>query len=236
MPGWSSAHPGALTAQFLKEAWLDKEIPVVLLDVRPARVAAKGSIHGAVAAPAGAGKAAIARLALPPAEKKPPIVVYDEGKGEAAAALARRLVGAGYNNVRVLEGGFAAWQQAQYAAAQGPLATTVKWAPKPKQGEIGWDEFLAIAKTIPEDTVVLDVRNEDEVKQWMIPGAKNVPAEEVEKHLAEIPQDKRIVTHCSTGVRAEMTYHVLKDKGYARVAFVNANVEVGKDGAVKLSR
>ncbi len=32
--------------------------------------------------------------------------------------------------------------------------------------------------------------------------------------MGELPKDKRIVAHCSTGVRAEMAYHKLKEKGY----------------------
>ena len=54
------------------------------------------------------------------------------------------------------------------------------------------------------------------------------------ERLAEIPKDKRIVTHCSTGVRAEMAYHKLKEKGY-QVAFLNAEVEIGKNGSVTVT-
>ena len=45
-----------------------------------------------------------------------------------------------------------------------------------------------------------------------------------------MPKDKRIVAHCSTGVRAEMAYHKLKDKGY-KVAFLNADVAIKKSGS-----
>ena len=38
--------------QFLKEAWIDKDIPHVLLDVRPLQDAEKGFIKGAVTLPA----------------------------------------------------------------------------------------------------------------------------------------------------------------------------------------
>ena len=47
--------------------------------------------------------------------------------------------------------------------------------------------------------------------------------------MGELPKDKRIVAHCSTGVRAEMAYHKLKDKGY-NVAFVKADIEIDKAG------
>ena len=78
------------------------------------------------------------------------------------------------------------------------------------------------------------MRNKDEAKAGMIKGALLVPDEEVLERLAEIPKDKRIVTHCSTGVRAEMAYHKLKEKGY-QVAFLNAEVEIGKNGSVTVT-
>jgi rhodanese-related sulfurtransferase len=232
MPGWSAKEFALLTPQFLKEAWFDKEMPVVLLDVREAAEAEKGFIQGAVTA----APAALAALKLPPADKKPPIVVYDGGAGEVAARVARELVAKGQSNVKVLEGGLEAWQKAGFAVAQGTLARAVAWAPKPRPGEVPWDEFVTLAKKTPADTLIVDVRNADEAKAGMIKGAKLVSADEIDKRYAELPQDKRIVTHCSTGVRAEMAYNLLKDKGYAKVGWVNAPVAVDKKGKVTLAK
>ncbi len=73
------------------------------------------------------------------------------------------------------------------------------------------------------------MRNKDEANAGMIKGALLIPDEDLLDRLGEVPKDKRIVTHCSTGVRAEMAYHKLKDKGY-KVAFLNADVTVRKSG------
>lgn len=235
-PGWSKVAAGGLTPKFLKETWFDKEMPVVLLDARPAADAETGFIQGAVAVPAGAPDAAVKALKLPAAEKKAPVVVYDSGTGDLAAKLAAAAVASGQTNVRVLEGGFAAWEKAGLAAAQGKLAQAVAWAPKPKPGELPFPEFQALAKKVPADTLILDVRNADEVAQGAVKGAKNIPADEIEKRAAELPQDKRIVTHCSTGVRAEMAYNLLKDRGFTKVAFVNAPIAVDRKGKVTLAK
>ena len=69
----------------------------------------------------------------------------------------------------------------------------------------------------------------------MIKGAKLVPDEEILDRLAEIPKDKKIVTHCSTGVRAEMAYHKLKEKGY-NVQFVNAKLEIDDKGNFNIEK
>jgi len=85
------------------------------------------------------------------------------------------------------------------------------------------------------DTLILDVRNRDEGNAGMIKGAKLLPDEEILDRFAEIPKDKKIVTHCSTGVRAEMAYHKLKEKGY-NVQFLNAKVEINDKGEFKLEK
>ena len=59
-----------------------------------------------------------------------------------------------------------------------------------------------------------------------------VPDEEILARMAEIPKDKRIIAHCSTGVRAEMAYHKLKAAGY-NVGFVKGDMEIDKSGTPK---
>jgi rhodanese-related sulfurtransferase len=171
---------------------------------------------------------------LPPADKKAPIIVY--GAGAEAEQAAAKVVAAGQSNVKVLAGGFEAWKSAGYPVATGKLGKKVAWAPKPRPGEIAWDEFTKLAKKIPADTLILDVRNDDEAQSGMIHGAKQIPAEDLEKRLAEVPKDKRIVAHCSTGVRAEMAYHLLKEKGYEKLAFLNGNIAIDNKGRFKLSK
>ncbi len=63
----------------------------------------------------------------------------------------------------------------------------------------------------------------------MIKGAILIPDEELAARIGELPKGKKIVTHCSTGVRAEMAYHKLKAAGYD-AAFVYAVVDVKKNG------
>jgi rhodanese-related sulfurtransferase len=149
---------------------------------------------------------------------------------KAAMAMVR----AGYENVVVVTGGLAAWQGAGYKLDTGTPAMKVAYAPKPRPGSLPAEEFRKIAASTPADTLILDVRNQDEGNAGMIKGAMLVPDEELLARIGEIPKDKRIVTHCSTGIRAEMAYHKLKEKGY-NVAFLNADLDIGKDGKFKLT-
>jgi len=223
MPGWSMKNHGVLSAQFLKEAWIDKDIPLVLLDVRTAKETAKGFIKGAVAFPA--AKSAKLIKELPPKDKKPPVIIYDGKDGKQAVKVAIELLKAGYDKVMVLTGGFDAWQAAGFEAAGGKPAAKATYIPKPRPGEINLDEFKKYAAQLPANVMIIDVRNTDEGNSGMLKTARLIPTEEIkDRAAAEIPKDKLIITQCSTGVRAEMAYHMLKELGYPDVKFVNARM------------
>lgn len=234
MPAWSEKNSGVLSVQFLKEAWIDKDIPHVLLDVRAADETAKGFIKGAVHFPA--DKAAVLVKDLPPKDKKPPVMIYDGKDGKQAGKVAMELLKAGYGKVMVVTGGFDAWQAAKYQAETGALAAKAVYTPKPRPGEINMDEFKKNAAVLPADVMIIDVRNTDEGNAGMLKTAKLIPAEEIKDRVAEIPKDKLIITHCSTGVRAEMAYHTLKELGYTNVRFLNAKVDFEKDGSYKITK
>jgi rhodanese-related sulfurtransferase len=160
-------------------------------------------------------------------------MVYDGGDGVAAMAVARQITAEGYPLVNVIPGGYAAWSKAGYATVAGVPTTRVAYAPKPRPGEIPVAEFQKLASATPPNVLILDVRNTDEANAGMIKGAMLVPDEEIAARMAEIPKDKRIITHCATGIRAEMAYHKLKAAGYD-VGFVKAELEIDKNGTLKI--
>lgn len=230
-PEWTQKNVGVLAAAHLNEAWIAKDIPHVLIDARPAAEARAGSIKGAVAI--GPGEIAAALAKFPEKKLKAPIMVYDADGGKAAMDVAMAITKAGYANVNVIPGGFNGWKAAGFPVSTGALASAVSYVPKPRPGEISIAEFKGLAAKTPADTLILDVRNNDEANAGMIKGAKLVPDDEILARLAEIPKDKRIVTHCSTGIRAEMAYHKLKEKGY-NVAFVKGDIEIDKAGKLTI--
>lgn len=46
------------------------------------------------------------------------------------------------------------------------------------------------------DTLVLDVRPSHEYEQGHLPGARSVPVDEIDEHLDELPDDKRLLVYC----------------------------------------
>jgi len=61
------------------------------------------------------------------------------------------------------------------------------------------------------------------------PGAINISLDELPAKLDDIPQDKFVVVHCRTGVRGEMAYLLLKEKGFD-VKYLKAGCKCKLDG------
>jgi rhodanese-related sulfurtransferase len=233
LPEWTKRNYLVLSPQFLKEAYIDKEIPNVLVDVRPGADAKKGFIKGAVTLPAANVAANIAKL--PSKDKKPPIILVDDKGGSDAVNSAKALVAAGYTSVAVLTGGMDAWLAAKYPVETGNLAANITYVPKPRPGEISIEDFKKIAASTPADTLIIDVRSREEANFGMIKGAKVIPDMEVLDRLSDLPKDKQIIAYCNTGVQAEMTYHKLKEKGY-NVKFLNAGVNFDDKGNYTIAK
>jgi rhodanese-related sulfurtransferase len=233
MPAWLEKHYGVISAQFLKDAWIDKDVPHVLLDARSTKETAKGSIKGAVAFPAKQAAGQIKGLTI---KKNAPIMVYDQKGDREATQVATKLVTAGFKKVMVLTGGFESWKSFNYVVSSNKLAVKASYVPKPQQGEISLNEFRAYAAELPPNVIIIDVRTAAEGNAGKLKISKLIPAEELKDRTAEIPRDKMIVLQCNTGVIAEMAYHTLRDLGYTNVKYLNAKIEFEKNGSYKISQ
>jgi len=60
--------------------------------------------------------------------------------------------------------------------------------------QLGRDELLALLAE--GDVVLVDVRPSEEYAAGHIPGARSIPLEELQQHLAELPEDAEVVAYC----------------------------------------
>ena len=78
---------------------------------------------------------------------------------------------------------------------------------------------------------VLDVRTPKEYAAGHVPGAVNVPYDQVASHLAEIPKDKDVVLYCQSGRRAGLAAEVLEAGGYTKLGHLQGDMQAWlKDG------
>lgn len=75
---------------------------------------------------------------------------------------------------------------------------------------ISWRE-LAAKK---DEMILIDTRTPDEFSFGTIPGAINIPLDEMREHLSEIPTDKPVVLFCAIGLRGYLAQRILMGRGY----------------------
>jgi rhodanese-related sulfurtransferase len=221
-PDWMQAEYAVTTPAWLKTA-IEKDFAYVLVDLRPADAVKAGHIQSAVSIPLADLDRAKDQF---PKQKNAPIVLYGDGKEEAA----KKLGSWGYRSVRVLPASFDDWKLAGNPVAAGDAKTTIAFVPKPRPGTVSTAEFTQLAGAPSGNTVLIDVRNPSEVAKGKIKNAINIPQEELVQRLAEIPKDKDIVTHCASGLRAEIAHNLLKNSGVKSRFFASA-VAVAQDGS-----
>lgn len=75
--------------------------------------------------------------------------------------------------------------------------------------------------------VILDVRTEEEFASGHIPGAVNIPHDELALRLSELvaAPDAEIVVHCERGGRAAAAEEVLRESGYSNVRDLSGHMQ-----------
>lgn len=83
-----------------------------------------------------------------------------------------------------------------------------------KSNPVYWRELREIEM---ENIFLLDVRTPDEFSLGSLPGAVNIPLDELRDRLAELPKDKMIYTFCAVGLRGYLAYRILVQRGFEKV-------------------
>lgn len=78
---------------------------------------------------------------------------------------------------------------------------------------IYWDEVAALSK----DDLLVDVRAPHEYNAGTIPGAINIPVDDLRGRLQELPKDKNIYIFCQIGLRGYLAQRILLQNGFERV-------------------
>jgi rhodanese-related sulfurtransferase len=100
------------------------------------------------------------------------------------------------------------------------------------------DALLARAAKGADVPLVLDVRTPDEYVSGHVPGAVNIPHDQLAQRLAEVPKDRDVVLYCRSGRRTEIAGRVLTGNGYTRLQHLEGDIIawVEKDRPVEKPR
>jgi len=72
-----------------------------------------------------------------------------------------------------------------------------------------------------EGEIILDVRGVDEFKGGHLPGARNIPHDQVAQHATELKKFKAIYIHCQAGKRAGMAADALSKLGLTNIVCIS---------------
>ncbi len=198
----------------------------IIIDLRSAEEAGKGFIPRAVNIPFFGLAEAEDKL---PKVKSAPFVLY--GNGDEPKKAAKQLAEWGYKSAAGVNGGLEGWVKAGGELATGDLARDITYKREMEKGEVSADEFRKILAGEAAEVVILDVRTKDEIADGKFPQAVTIPLDELDKRVGELPREKEILVHCTTGDRAYMAAEQLRKADY-KVRHLVAGVECSEGKCV----
>lgn len=151
-----------------------------------------------------------------PDVKQEILLITEPGREEECII---RLSRVGYDHtLGFLAGGISAWIEAGKETEQIHRITA--------------DEFAEEYKK--EKPFVIDVRKKSEYDSEHILGAINIPLNQINQHLAEIPKDKPFILHCAGGYRSMIAGSILRQRGWDNFSdVVGGFTEIAKTSVPK---
>jgi rhodanese-related sulfurtransferase len=193
------------------KAMIDEKQDFVIIDARTKEEYQEAHITGALSIPE---KSFEESSSLLPSDKNHQIVFYCNGvkcgKSKKAAKKAETI---GYKNILIYGEGFPVWEEKGNKIVPGP-----EYAKKIETAKVSPSDLKKLIDSGSKDFVIVDVRDESEVKEGHIPAAINIPAEGFAVKSEVLPKDKKIIVYCNTGGRSYTAYRKLMKLAYPSIA------------------
>ena len=97
-----------------------------------------------------------------------------------------------------------------YGAAKDPVNMAGFVAANALRGDVD----VVHADAVPADMALLDVRTPGEFAAGHVPGALNIPVDDLRGRLADVPRDKPLAVYCGVGPRAYLACRILNQEGF----------------------
>jgi NADPH-dependent 2,4-dienoyl-CoA reductase/sulfur reductase-like enzyme/rhodanese-related sulfurtransferase len=79
------------------------------------------------------------------------------------------------------------------------------------------DVETVLAAPVAEQPFLLDVRTAQEFASGHIPGAVNIPVDDLRSRLDKLPRDRTVATYCQVGQRGYLATRILLQRGFSAV-------------------
>ena len=95
--------------------------------------------------------------------------------------------------------------------------------------EISATEAAQMLRDVPEQTILLDVREAMELETAAVAGALHLPMGEIPGRLEEIDASKTIICMCRSGGRSAQVAEFLLAQGYAKAVNLTGGIHAWSD-------
>ena len=104
-----------------------------------------------------------------------------------------------------------------FSSAKDPLAIAGYVASNILSGAMPGMTWRQLQHVNRDEVMIIDLRTKDEFSMGYIPGAVNIPLDELRRRSSEIPVDKPILLYCAIGLRGYLGTRILLARGYSNV-------------------
>jgi len=104
-----------------------------------------------------------------------------------------------------------------FSSAKDPVNMLGFTARNVIKGDMRIFQFHDVSKIDTSVDFLIDVRTPEEFELGSIPGAINIPVDDLRGRLSEVPKNRKIYVFCQVGIRGYIAYRILVQHGFDEV-------------------
>ena len=121
-----------------------------------------------------------------------------------------------------------------FSSAKDPVAISGYVAGNILSGKMQPLYWRELQQAETDNVTLIDVRTPDEYALGTIPGAINIPLDDMRERMSEIPADRPVWLFCGVGLRGYLASNILKANGYKNVRNLIGGLKTYKAATAKL--
>jgi rhodanese-related sulfurtransferase len=193
--------------------------PFAVIDVRSRVEFEEGHLPGALLVPVVQTERLLPRTVK---DKSTELIFYCNGpKCGKSAEAARTSLALGYRKVLDYNEGMPGWARARQQVTGTPL-------PQVEIQRVAVDELQSELKS-GKAPMIVDLRDPREYQNYHLAGAVNIPLDEVEKRIGEIPPSTNVVLACHAGQQSLLGGRLLNKLGRKWIKMLDGGILAWRD-------
>ena len=170
-----------------------------------------------------------------PRDPATPLIFYCGGlKCRLSHKSAAAAIAMGYTHVKVFSMGYPEWKK----TFGENVSQQIQVKAGEMEGSMNIESFKDIAANRPDSIMIVDVRDKDEFQKGNITTSVNIPIDNLEDKISDLPTDKPVVFVCPTGARSGEAFYMVQDvkPSLKNVFYIEGAVTFKKNGTFEIKK